>query len=363
MGTLIIGDIHGCWEELQALLDKAGPGKGDLILTVGDMVDRGPDSPRVLDFFLNRKNAASLRGNHEERHVRAGQGKSSLGFSHEVARLQWPEKDYRRARKAMARLPLWRELPEVVVTHGYWEPGRRARRQREAVLLGLAEGLNRLWKRHQGPWYEFYDGDKPLVVGHLDYLQNGEPFVYQDRVFALDTGCCRGQALTGLLLPSFKLLQVKARGKHWQVMKEEYRRFRRYDLDAHADLGWQELERLLREIDGLADLPAGLRDRRRRLRRFQRRAEAAQDALLAEVHRRETRIQTELRAQPGFEALPAGKRRRRFRRAAGDGALGRLLVLADKGRLGRRALRKHFDHPKALIRFCDKLGLVPTASE
>ena len=42
MQTLVIGDIHGCYDELQALLDKAGFTEGDAIVSVGDRVDRSP---------------------------------------------------------------------------------------------------------------------------------------------------------------------------------------------------------------------------------------------------------------------------------------------------------------------------------
>lgn len=43
--TLIIGDIHGCYYELQTLLDKAGLGDGDAIIGIGDRVVRGPKTP------------------------------------------------------------------------------------------------------------------------------------------------------------------------------------------------------------------------------------------------------------------------------------------------------------------------------
>ena len=130
MATLIIGDIHGCWAELQALLDKVGPGERDLILAVGDLVNRGPDSPRVLDFFRQTPNAASIRGNHEERHLEARRGNVPLGFAHEVARLQWSAADYQEAVTAMGRLRRRRELREATVVHAYWEAGVPAAKQR-----------------------------------------------------------------------------------------------------------------------------------------------------------------------------------------------------------------------------------------
>ncbi len=357
MSTLVIGDIHGCWDEFQALLDKAGPGKDDLILAVGDVVDRGPDSPRVLDFFRRTENAETLRGNHEQRHVRARTGQVKLGFSHQVARLQWGDKDYRRACGFMAELPLSRELPEARVVHGFWEPKRPPRRQRPEVLLGLTEGLIRLWKQYDRPWYELYDGDKPIIVGHLDYLQSGEPFVYQDRVWAMDTGCFRGGALSALLLPEFRIISVKAARKHWQVLRREYRRYAHYDVDNQGNLDWKELDGLLADIEKAEGLPAGLLERRKKLRKFRSRADAAMDCLLDHFRARDAEIQAELQAEKGFGSLPADQRRRRYRKAAGAGIPGRLLLLAYKGRLGRRALRKQFKRPRDLIRFCEREGL------
>ena len=65
MQTLVIGDIHGCYVELLALLEKAGLGDGDSIIAVGDIVDRGPETPQVLDFFQQMPNAYALMGNHD----------------------------------------------------------------------------------------------------------------------------------------------------------------------------------------------------------------------------------------------------------------------------------------------------------
>jgi len=358
MATLVIGDIHGCWAELQALLDKAGPAADDLILAVGDLVNRGPDSPRVLAFFRDTPNAQSLRGNHEERHLEALPGREPLGLAHELARLQWSEADYRAACRTMAALPRARLLEEALVVHAYWEPGRPLERQRPEVLTGLPGGLERLWSRYERPWYELYDGERPLIVGHLDYLQTGEPFVHADRVWGLDTGCVRGGRLSALWLPDFRLVSVKAGARYWQLQRQEYGELRRFDLAAHVDLDWRTLRALLAEIDRRDGLPAGLAERRERLRRFLGRAEASLDLLLESLGRRCQGILAELAAAPGFAALPAGERRRRFRERAGDGREGRLLTLAYKGRLGRAALRKAYASPRALLVACERLGLL-----
>jgi serine/threonine protein phosphatase 1 len=81
MQTLVIGDIHGCYFELQALLDKAGLSDGDSIISLSDFVDRGPETPQVLDFFRYTSNAGALMGNHESKHVRAARHEVVLARS------------------------------------------------------------------------------------------------------------------------------------------------------------------------------------------------------------------------------------------------------------------------------------------
>lgn len=68
MRTLAIGDIHGCLNALTSLDNKLGFCKTDTVITLGDYVDRGPDSKGVIDFLLalrERTNLVTLLGNHE----------------------------------------------------------------------------------------------------------------------------------------------------------------------------------------------------------------------------------------------------------------------------------------------------------
>jgi serine/threonine protein phosphatase 1 len=70
MRTLAIGDIHGCLRALTALLAAVAPAPGDRLITLGDHVDRGPDSRGVLDLLIglyeDGRLTAALRGNHEQ---------------------------------------------------------------------------------------------------------------------------------------------------------------------------------------------------------------------------------------------------------------------------------------------------------
>jgi serine/threonine protein phosphatase 1 len=71
---LVIGDIHGCLTALETLWEAVRPGPDDLVVTLGDYVDRGPDSRGVIDFLLTKKEThrlVSLMGNHEIQMIRA----------------------------------------------------------------------------------------------------------------------------------------------------------------------------------------------------------------------------------------------------------------------------------------------------
>ncbi|MDE3090807.1 MAG: metallophosphoesterase [Chloroflexota bacterium] len=88
MRRLVIGDIHGCWNEFQELLDQAGLSDGDEIIALGNFVDRGPDSPRVLDFFRAQPNARAIQRNHERKHVRSARGEVKAALSQRITRQQ-----------------------------------------------------------------------------------------------------------------------------------------------------------------------------------------------------------------------------------------------------------------------------------
>jgi serine/threonine protein phosphatase 1 len=69
MRTLAIGDIHGCLTALRALLDAVAPGPDDRLVSLGDFVDRGPDSRGVLELLISLKQGGRLvtiQGNHEQ---------------------------------------------------------------------------------------------------------------------------------------------------------------------------------------------------------------------------------------------------------------------------------------------------------
>jgi serine/threonine protein phosphatase 1 len=214
--------MHGCFDEVRELIDRVGLSADDDLIAVGDILDCGPESPAVLGFFQHRPNARSLLGNHERKHLDWWRGRIAPALSQRITRLQLGEKRYPAVCAYLDTLPRYLELPEAIVVHGFLEPGVPLAEHRETVLVGVMSGQAYLQERYSRPWYELYDGEKAVIVGHQDYLATGAPFVFHDRVFGIDTGCYRSGALTGLLLPEFHLISVPARADHYRAVRAAY---------------------------------------------------------------------------------------------------------------------------------------------
>lgn len=220
---MIIGDIHGCYEELLDLFDVAALAKDDVVVSVGDLVDRGPKPAEVVDWFRARaavgSGAVVLMGNHERKHVR-----SVLSYSQEITRVQFPSSEaYADAVAWMKHLPYYWEIPGLVkVVHAALVPGLPLAEQDDAILSGTTSGEKKLAKLYpEGYWHERYDDDVPVVFGH--HVNGPEPLVRDGRVYGIDTGCCHGHRLTALSVPDFTLHSVPSRGgDYWKATMRTY---------------------------------------------------------------------------------------------------------------------------------------------
>ncbi len=210
MRTLIIGDVHGCLDELQALVARCGQMPDDRVVLVGDLVAKGPDSVGVVR-WAREGGIAAVLGNHDAHVLRASHGDSDVRPRHrEIARalapadLAWLE-----------ALPLWLRLDQAgtetphVVVHGGLVPGVALERQEREHLLNLRSITpdGRPSKRLDGtPWAALWPGPEHVVFGHdaVRGLQR-HPFAT-----GLDSGCVYGRQLTALVLPSGELVSVPA---------------------------------------------------------------------------------------------------------------------------------------------------------
>ena len=162
-------------------------------------------------------------GNHERKHIRCARHEVRLALSQIISREEFGT-TYSQAMERMGNLPLYVDLSEAVLAHGNLEPDIPLEQQRDKVLCGTMSGDHYLRNQYEQPCcYALYDGDKPVIVGHHDHLRNGQPFIYQDRTFCLDTSCCvHGGTLTGLLLPEFKLVSVPSRRDYWRETQQKF---------------------------------------------------------------------------------------------------------------------------------------------
>jgi serine/threonine protein phosphatase 1 len=224
---IVIGDIHGCLVELQALLAAVAITPDDVVVSVGDVVDRGPASVEVVQFLRARPNTIVLTGNHERKHIRG-----VLSYAQEITRAQFRE-GYANAVEWMKTLPYYLELDDAIVVHAALIPGVPLAAQREEILCGSTVGEQDL-QRTLGDrrWHELWNGPKPVIFGHhvVD-----EPLVRPHLIYGIDTGACHGGHLTAITLPDFQLHAVAAREDHWAKLK------RIWQADVLATKPWLEM--------------------------------------------------------------------------------------------------------------------------
>jgi hypothetical protein len=218
--TLVIGDIHGCWEELQALLLACERAPEDEVLAVGDLVDRGPKPLEVVRFIMNDPNAHSLLGNHEDSHLRIRAGEplhpedSSVVTRHQLAEAYDEVLDW------FATLPLYQERHGHLVVHAGFIPGLSLEEQpRQAILRGRMPWMKSLFDNSQAHWWERYEGTMPIVHGHYFGHGLGEKPRHANNTWGIDNGACFGGSLTALILPEGRTVQVQAATDHWKAVR------------------------------------------------------------------------------------------------------------------------------------------------
>jgi predicted phosphodiesterase len=209
MRTLIVGDVHGCLDELLALLLSAGRTSHDRVVLVGDLCAKGPNSAGVVR-WAREAQADAVLGNHDAHVLRAVHGDARVGSHHRAVAdaLGADDVAWLESRPLYLRLDGAHEGRHVVV-HGGLVPGIPLEQQTREHLLNLrsitAEGEPS--KRIDGaPWASLWRGPEHVVFGHdaVRGLQR-HPFAT-----GLDTGCVYGRELTALVLPAGELVSVPA---------------------------------------------------------------------------------------------------------------------------------------------------------
>ncbi|MDO0937306.1 polynucleotide kinase-phosphatase [Streptomyces sp. DG2A-72] len=220
----IIGDIHGCASELDSLLGKLGYADGvhpdgRTAVFVGDLVDRGPDSPGVLRRVMSMVgsgNALCVPGNHENKYGRYLKGRKvqhTHGLAETIEQMEGQSDEF---------LAEVREFIDGLVSHYVLDGGRlvvchaglpekyhgrTSGRVRSHALYGDTTGeTDEFGLPVRYPWAEDYRGRAAVVYGHTPVPEA----TWLNNTICLDTGAVFGGKLTALRWPERELVDVPA---------------------------------------------------------------------------------------------------------------------------------------------------------
>jgi serine/threonine protein phosphatase 1 len=212
---LAIGDIHGCFDALRALAGAIPFIESDAVITLGDYVDRGPQSAAVLDWLIawqKRGSLIALRGNHDIMMLEARNGgeaykrwlkeggtatlKSYSPFDDAGRLSDVPDEHW----EFLEGLRPWYETPTHLFVHANAYPDYPLAEQPDYMLY---------WEQINDP--SPHESGKVLVCGHAPQ-KTGEPLNF-DHAVCIDTWVHGGGWLTGLDVSSGQYWQANQRGE------------------------------------------------------------------------------------------------------------------------------------------------------
>lgn len=206
--TIVIGDLHGCFDQAVELLSQLQVTSSDRIIFAGDLIDRGPKPRECVELAMKHE---CLVGNHEEKHLQMRRrAAEKLNPDHLRTRASLDDVHY----SYFSSLPRFIRLPEfeAAVVHAGAYPGIPLENQTDAHLFHIQHinppDLKSKWPSkapvgHQF-WTNFWRGPERLIFGHsvLD-----RPLMTPWAV-GIDTGAVFGHGLTAVVLPEWRLVTL-----------------------------------------------------------------------------------------------------------------------------------------------------------
>jgi serine/threonine protein phosphatase 1 len=198
--AIIIGDVHGCYFELRALLEELGLRPSDRLFFVGDLITEGPANREVLDFVRATRHCASVLGNSELALLRFWRGRN-LSLTRPQLQVMAALGDaFPRYMEWVAGFPRLIETSDFIVVHAGLRPGVALDKQKVDDLTHL-----RVLEDSGIPWFDQYDG-KTAVFGHWVF----DTPVWRKSAIGIDTGCVYGNSLSAVILPERRMVSVPA---------------------------------------------------------------------------------------------------------------------------------------------------------
>jgi hypothetical protein len=205
--TIVVGDIHGCYDELMDLMEQVRLQPNDRVVSVGDLISKGPKSREVLAIFMTDSRFSTVIGNHDLILRRRWNG--------ENVELKPAQKETHKELKAEKEqytvffnaLPFVIDLGTHLVVHAGLRPNVELHSQTTGDLTKIRTlGPDR--ESDQGtPWYQMYSGEKVVLFGHWPAPEPRRG----KKAIGLDTGCVYGHQLTAYIIETDEFVSVPAR--------------------------------------------------------------------------------------------------------------------------------------------------------
>lgn len=205
----VISDIAGQYDTLMALLDKM---PDDEPVSIGDMVDRGPDSKKVLDFFM--QNGSAILGNHEHMMLDFGRGTGYYNYGTWVWNGGGATLDSfggfitDRYLNWLDSLPYYLEIDGCLISHAFLDPSRNLQ---EACDLGVDwrdSDPTIIWSRAEPIRRDEW---KLQIAGHNSHM-GYKRFSDEEGEYAICLDASRSKVLTGINTKTLEVYQVEYQG-------------------------------------------------------------------------------------------------------------------------------------------------------